>query len=157
MASNSGTMKSFELYNQRGYCLIKMFLLTFNVFLILSDLNRSVAVVCTLQMTQTQPFFQFQQDGSAPSVYIIAVITRSMVIRVRVSFPQVEPYPLLGFLFPLCTDPRLPPKHYDLYLEIHRFIHPQVNPYCWNTKWQAQYFQWSVVIRFWKLMRLLKE
>ncbi|XP_058629189.1 uncharacterized protein LOC131538978 isoform X2 [Onychostoma macrolepis] len=63
-----------------------------------------MAVVCTLQMMQTLQYSQSQQDDFAPSVFHIAVITRSMEIQIKVSPLQVEPYTLQVFLLPSCAD-----------------------------------------------------
>lgn len=88
------------------------------------QLNRSMAVGCTLQMMQTLQYSQSQQDDFAPSVFHIAVITRSTEIQIKVSPLQVEPYTVQVFLWPSCTDLHflLPLTHQELHLELHELV-----------------------------------
>ncbi len=83
-----------------------------------------MAVVCTLQMMQTLQYSQSQQDDFAPSVFHIAVITRSMEIQIKVSPLQVEPYTLQVFLLPSCADLHflLPLTYQELHLELHELV-----------------------------------
>ncbi|KAL1276089.1 hypothetical protein QQF64_035712 [Cirrhinus molitorella] len=83
--------------------------------------QRSIAVVCTLQMMKTLQYSQSQQDDFAPSVFHIVVITRSTEMQIKLQSLQVERYTLL---LPLCTDLHflLPLTHQELRLELQELV-----------------------------------
>ncbi len=90
--------------------------------------NRSVPAVCTLQMMQTEPFYQRQQGIFPPSVLTIACIMRSTESQSKVSHLQAEHLPplLLSLLFTLCTGPHhlllLCQMKVQLHMEFHELV-----------------------------------